>query len=384
MPNKRVEEQTQQAQQAQPQLKVPESILRLADKYAKLYGVSPEEALERVGQSIEKNLLPMDLISSTKPVGSVSEKVQDWLQSLLMIRSASNMGDGKEDLQLILNSINQSVESRIKSIEDKVNALIESLKSTSESKTVELIRNEVNNQLKPIVENMNKLTEIVNRIVNDTDKQKMQEVLKPINDSVAQLTQALARLEERLNALEGRQSVATQPTSVVDQVQSLKSTYEELKKAVEILGAKVVEEKLSRDDVEKIVQEKMKSISNEDLIKLAQERGFAVVGGPLPFDKAQELVREAYRKGYEEGKGDKSVDYVGQIIRDGIDSLMRIIGPGLQEAVKTWFSNPANAAKAVNAVSNVVEAAQAASSGNLIEAAKKVAETGAAGAGASK
>jgi len=383
MPNKRVEEQTQQAQQAQPQLKVPESILRLADKYAKLYGVSPEEALERVGQSIEKNLLPMDLISSTKPVGSVSEKVQDWLQSLLMIRSASNMGDGKEDLQLILNSINQSVESRIKSIEDKVNALIESLKSTSESKTVELIRNEVNNQLKPIVENMNKLTEIVNRIVNDTDKQRMQEVLKPINDSVAQLTQALARLEERLNALEGRQS-APQPTSVVDQVQSLKATYEELKKAVEMLGAKVVEEKLSRDDVEKIVQEKMKSISNEDLIKLAQERGFAVVGGPLPFDKAQELVREAYRKGYEEGKSDKSVDHVAQIIRDGIDSLMRIIGPGLQEAVKTWFSNPANAAKAVNTVSNVVEAAQAASSGNLIEAAKKVAETGAAGAGASQ
>ncbi len=38
---------------------------------------------------------------------------------------------------MILNSINQSVESRIKSIEDKVNALIESLKSTSESKTVE-------------------------------------------------------------------------------------------------------------------------------------------------------------------------------------------------------------------------------------------------------
>ena len=225
MSNKSTEEQTQQAQQTQPQLKVPESILRLADKYAKLYGVSPEEALERVGQSIEKNLLPMDLIASTKPVGSLSEKVQDWLQSLLMIRSASNMGDGKEDLQLILNSINQSVESRIKSIEDKVNALIESMKSTSESKTVELIRNEVNNQLKPIVDNMNKLTEIVNRIVNDTDKQKMQEVLKPINDSVAQLTQALARLEERLNALEGRQSASTQPTSVVDQVQSLKATY---------------------------------------------------------------------------------------------------------------------------------------------------------------
>ncbi len=109
MPSKKSEEQAQQNQQ---QIKVPESILRLADKYAKLYGVSPEEALERVGQSIEKNLLPMDLITSTKPVGSLSEKVQDWLQSLLMIRSASNMGDGKEDLQLILNSINQSVESR--------------------------------------------------------------------------------------------------------------------------------------------------------------------------------------------------------------------------------------------------------------------------------
>jgi tetrahydromethanopterin S-methyltransferase subunit B len=383
MPNKRSEDQPQQVQE-QPQLKVPESILRLAEKYSKLYGVSPEEALERVGQSIEKNLLPMDLISSTKPVGSMSEKVQDWLQSLLMIRSASNMGDGKEDLQLILNSINQSVESRIKSIEDKVNALIESMKSTNENKTIELIRNEVNNQLKPIVENMNKLTEIVNKIVNDTDKQKMQEVLKPINDSIEQLTQALARLEERLNALESRQSAPTQPTSVVEQVQSLKATYEELKKAVEMLGAKVVEEKLSRDDVEKIVQEKLKSISNEELIKLAQERGFSIVGGPLPFDKAQELVREAYRRGYEEGKSDKSVDHVAQIIRDGIDSLMRIIGPGLQEAIKTWFSNPANAAKAVNTVSNIVEAAQAASSGNLVEAAKKIAETGASGSGASQ
>jgi len=379
MPSRRSEEQ-QQPQQ--PQLKVPESILRLAEKYSKLYGVSQEEALERVGQSIEKNLLPMDLISSTKPVGSMSEKIQDWLQSLLMIRTASNMGNGKEDLQLILNSINQSVESRIRAIEDKVNALLEHIKGSNEKQTIELIRSEVSNQLKPIVEKMNQLTEVVNKLASETEKQKIQEVLKPINDSIAQLSQALARLEERLNALEGRQVSATQPTSVVEQVQSLKATYEELKKAVEMLGAKVVEEKLSRDDVEKIVQEKLKSISNEELIKLAQERGFAIVGGPLPFDKAQELIREAYKRGYEEGKSDKSVDHVAQIIRDGIDSLMKIIGPGLQEAIKTWFSNPANAAKAVNAVSNVVDAVQAASSGNLVEAAKKIAETGAASAGA--
>jgi uncharacterized protein YutE (UPF0331/DUF86 family) len=374
MPSRKSEEQTQQAQ---PQLKIPESILRLADKYAKLYGVSQEEALERVGQFIEKNLLPMDLISSMKPVGSMSEKIQDWLQSLLMIRTASNMGDGKEDLQLILNSINQSVESRIRAIEDKVNALLEHIKGTNEKQIIELIRNEVNNQLKPIVENMNKLTEMVNRIVNDIDKQKIQEVLKPINDSIAQLSQALARLEERLNALESRQSAPTQPTSVIEQVQSLKATYEELKKAIEMLGAKVVEEKLSREDVERIVQEKLKSISNEELIKLAQERGFVIVGGPLPFDKVQELIKEAYRRGYEEGKSDKSVDYVAQIIRDGIQSLMQVLGPGLQKALEAWFSNPSNAAKAVNAVSNVVEAAQAASSGNLIEAAKKVAEIGA-------
>ena len=83
MPSRKSEEQAQQAQQ--PQVKVPESILRLAEKYAKLYGVSPEEALDRIGQSIEKNLLPMDLIASTKPVGSLSEKIQDWLQSLLRL-----------------------------------------------------------------------------------------------------------------------------------------------------------------------------------------------------------------------------------------------------------------------------------------------------------
>ena len=245
MPSRRSEEQQSQ----QPQLKVPESILRLAEKYSKLYGVSQEEALERVGQSIEKNLLPMDLISSTKPVGSMSEKIQDWLQSLLMIRTANNMGDGKEDLQLILNSINQSVESRIRAIEDKVNALLEHIKGSNEKQTIELIRSEVSNQLKPIVEKMNQLTEVVNKLASETEKQKIQEVLKPINDSIAQLSQAIARLEERLNALEGRQASASQPTSVVEQVQSLKSTYEELKKAVEMLGAKVVEEKLSRDDV---------------------------------------------------------------------------------------------------------------------------------------
>ena len=374
MPSRKSEEQTQQAQ---PQIKVPESILRLAEKYAKLYGVSPEEALDRIGQSIEKNLLPMDLIASTKPVGSLSEKIQDWLQSLLMIRTASNMGDGKEDLKLLLESINQSVESRIRAIEEKVNALLEHIRGTSENKVIELIRNEVSNQLRPIVENVNKLAEVVNKLASESEKQKIQEVLKPINDSIAQLAQAIAKLEERLNALEGRQSVSTQPTSVIEQVQRLKATYEELKTAVEMLGAKVVEEKLSREDVERIVQEKLKSISNEDLIKLAQERGFVIVGGPLPFDKVQELVREAYRRGYEEGRGDKSVDYVAQIIRDGIQSLMQVIGPGLQKAFENWFSNPVNAAKAINTVSNVVEAAQAASSGNLVEAAKKIVETGA-------
>jgi len=370
--------QTQDAQaQETPQVKIPDKLLALAKRYQQLFGGTLEDALAKIAEAIdkgifdEKSLLPLSV--PTKP-GSMSEKIQDWITSLMMLRSAS--GDGKD----VVNVVQSVVDARIRAIEDKVNALLNTLNQTSENKLIEMIRSEVTNQLKPIVENMNKMAEVINRITNDTETRRVVDTIKPLIDTLAD---AIKKINDRLDSLEARinsMPQTPQSGSILDEVQTLKKRTEELKTALEALGMKVVEEKLTKDDVEKILQEKLKNLPDDVLAKIAQERGYRIVGGPIPYDKAEELVREAYRRGVEEGRSDKNAEMLGNLLRDGLKSLFEIIGPGLQEGLKSMFRNPAAAANALNTVANIAEAASAASSGNLTEAAKKITEAAASAA----
>jgi len=367
--------QTQDAQaQETPQVKIPDKLLALAKRYQQLFGGTLEDALAKIAEAFDKgifddkSLIPLSV--PTKP-GSMSEKIQDWVTSLMMLRSAG--GDGKD----VVNVVQSVVDARIRAIEDKVNALLNTLNQTSENKLIDMIRSEVTNQLKPIVENMNKMAEVINKITNDTETRKVVDTIKPLIDTLAD---AIKKINDRLDSLEARINTMPQTPqsgSILDEVQTLKKRTEELKTALEALGMKVVEEKLTKDDVEKILQEKLMNIPDNVLAEIAQKRGYRIVGGPIPYDKAEEIVKEAYRRGFEEGRSDKNAEMLGNLLRDGLKGLMEIIGPGLQEGLKSMFRNPAAAANALNTVANIAEAASAASSGNLTEAAKKVAEAAA-------
>jgi len=368
----------QQAQEVQadaptpaPQVGIPDKLLALAKKYQQMFGGTLDDALNKIAEAIDKGLLPEDkppiLGVPTKP-GSMSEKIQDWVTSLMMLRSAN--GDDKD----VVNVVQSVVDTRIKSIEDKVNALLAQLSQTGENKMIEIIRNEVTGQLKPVVENMNKMAEVINKITNDTETKKVADTIKPLIDTLAD---AIRKINERLDELETRMNSAPQTPqsgSVLDEVQTLKKRTEELKAALETLGMNVVEEKLTKEDVERIIQERLRSLPDSELAKIAQERGYKIVGGRLPYEEVEKIVREYYTRGVEEGKADKNAEMLGNLLRDGLKNLFDVIGPGLSEGIKNMFKNPTAAANTLNAVSNLAEAATAASSGNLAEAAKKVTE----------
>jgi len=379
----------QQAQEVQadapapaPQVGIPDKLLALAKKYQQMFGGTLDDALNKIAEAIDKGLLPEDkppiLGVPTKP-GSMSEKIQDWVTSLMMLRSAN--GDDKD----VVNVVQSVVDTRIKSIEDKVNALLAQLSQTGENKMIEIIRNEVTGQLKPVVENMNKMAEVINKITNDTETKKVADTIKPLIDTLAD---AIKKINERLDELEARMNSAPQTSpqsgSVLEEVQTLKKRTEELKAALETLGMNVVEEKLTKEDVERIIQERLRNIPDSELAKIAQERGYKIVGGRLPYEEVEKIVREYYTRGVEEGKADKNAEMLGSLLRDGLKSLFDVIGPGLSEGIKNMFKNPAAAANTLNAVSSLAEAATAASSGNLTEAAKKVTEAAAAAAGGSQ
>jgi Mg2+ and Co2+ transporter CorA len=382
----------QQAQEVQadaptpaPQVGIPDKLLALAKKYQQMFGGTLDDALNKIAEAIDKGLLPEDkppiLGVPTKP-GSMSEKIQDWVTSLMMLRSAN--GDDKD----VVNVVQSVVDTRIKSIEDKVNALLAQLSQTGENKMIEVIRNEVMGQLKPVVENMNKMAEVINKITNDTETKKVADTIKPLIDTLAdairKINERLDELESRMNSAPQAQAQTSQSGSVLEEVQTLKKRTEELKAALETLGMNVVEEKLTKEDVERIIQERLRNIPDSELAKIAQERGYKIVGGRLPYEEVEKIVREYYTRGVEEGKADKNAEMLGSLLRDGLKSLFDVIGPGLSEGIKNMFKNPTAAANTLNAVSNLAEAATAASSGNLTEAAKKVTEAAAAAAGGSQ
>jgi len=273
---KQAQAQDAQAQET-PQVKIPDKLLALAKRYQQLFGGTLEDALAKIAEAFDKgmfddkSLIPLSV--PTKP-GSMSEKIQDWVTSLMMLRSAG--GDGKD----VVNVVQSVVDARIRAIEDKVNALLNTLNQTSENKLIDMIRSEVTNQLKPIVENMNKMAEVINKITNDTETRKVVDTIKPLIDTLAD---AIKKINDRLDSLEARINTMPQTPqsgSILDEVQTLKKRTEELKTALEALGMKVVEEKLTKDDVEKILQEKLMNIPDNVLAEICAGEGLQNCGRP--------------------------------------------------------------------------------------------------------
>jgi hypothetical protein len=164
--------------------------------------------------------------------------------------------------------------------------------------------------------------------------------MEPLKQNLQALVDKLRVVEEQKIASPPPPSGEAKPESLSELLDKVKTLEEESKKMLSRFGYRVEPEKLSKEDVVKMIEEAQKQalerLSPEELKKRLEAAGYKVVGGPISWEEFQKAVEEAKRKAQEEVSDDKKIEAVTSIIRDSVAKIIDMFKP----AVETIFRQP--------------------------------------------
>jgi uncharacterized coiled-coil DUF342 family protein len=287
------------------------SVEDIIEEYSKKWGVSREEAERKIKKMLEEKTPSAEKLFP-EPIGEISKKIQDINQAALSTAYTRRLlSSPPEDVAALRDKI------------EKIDAVVADLKAGIEAK-------------------INQITEILNEKAR---KEQREELLKELDSKMDPLRQTLQAMAEKLKGIEkGAPSIseAIKPTEVAKPSEILKQAEqlaEDAKNWLSKLGYKVEPEKLSREEVQKMIQEAQKqalaSLPEDDLKKRLQQAGYKIVGGPLTYEQVEKLVEEAKRKAQEEAIDDKRIDAVAGIIRESVSKIIEMFRP----AVEVWLQS---------------------------------------------
>jgi DNA repair exonuclease SbcCD ATPase subunit len=281
---------------------------RLIEKYSKKWGISYEEAEKRLEALLErKNTVPGPSNIFPEPLGPLSQKTQDISQAILTNQITRRMLTAPpEDVATLhekVMTLNDSLSNFAQKIEAQINQITNVLDETKKKEAQEQLSKYLDEKLKSI-----------------------REEIKVLSDTVVGKTAQAGNLP---------------PGSLGDAgtlLNTLKAQVDSSKGLLSELGFKVEKESLSREDVQKMIDEaKTNAIENlppDELQKKIEARGFKVVGGPIPYEKAVELIQKSYEKGKEEGIESQQVQHVVGLIKYGMDKMFDVFTPGLKSLIE--------------------------------------------------
>jgi len=287
------------------------SVEDIIEEYSKKWGVSREEAERKIKKMLEEKTPSAEKLFP-EPIGEISKKIQDINQAALSTAYTRRLlSSPPEDVAALRDKI------------EKIDAVVADLKAGIEAK-------------------INQITEILNEKAR---KEQREELLKELDSKMDPLRQTLQAMAEKLKGIEKGApgiSEAIKPTEVAKPSEILKQAEqlaEDAKNWLSKLGYKVEPEKLSREEVQKMIQEAQKqalaSLPEDDLKKRLQQAGYKIVGGPLTYEQVEKLVEEAKRKAQEEAIDDKRIDAVAGIIRESVSKIIEMFRP----AVEVWLQS---------------------------------------------
>jgi uncharacterized protein YaaW (UPF0174 family) len=290
------------------------SLEDIVEEYSKKWNVSKEEAEKRIKKLLEK-FPPSDKTPSPnnifpEPIGEISRKIQDINQALLTTAYTTRLLKTPPDEIMELKE-------RI----ERIDSIIADIKSGLETK-------------------INELTKILDE---KTKKEQREELLNELNSRIDPIRQNLEVLMKKLEMLEkgGKEESSitsqssSQPESILEEAEKVA---ENAKRWLERIGYRVEPEKLTKSEVQKMIEEaQKKALENlpiEEIKKKLEQAGYKIIGGPLTWDQVEKLIEEAKKRAQEEVLEDKRIDAVADIIRDSVSRIIEMFKP----AVELWFT----------------------------------------------
>ena len=331
--NQQVKEQAQtQAQQVQQAPQVPQFLLRLAQRVAKRKGITVDEALNLIEKYFD---VPDEGGPLTSQARDVTGALLEYIKAKALLSDLGGNGDGKfdaliADLKGSLASTVQQLQAQIDDIRKSIQDIVDKQRQVNEEKVINMVKEEVTKQLSPLVNTLNKLEQYIAGESQRKGQEQLQEILKPILDK-------LDSLEARLSTVEGKER---EVAGLKEQVSQLKGLLNEAKEALESLGYRVEGSKpITPDDLQKVIQQTIESLSPEQLKAIAEKKGLMVVDPKLPIDEVQKLVEEARQRAYQEAMQQNVMNGIKDfidIVTNVAERVMTRLGPYMNNALATY------------------------------------------------
>lgn len=284
------------------------SLKEAAEKYSKKWGVSPEEAEKKIKQMLDnagterKKAVPSLENIFPEPLGDISKKIQDVNQAVLSTAYTRKVLDTPSEEAIALRD-------RIGKIENIVGELKTGLET--------------------------KIKELTETLEDKNRKEARREMLEELDSKMNPLRESLKDLSQRLEkAGEGGEGGSMEAGSVLDEANKVA---EKAKGWLVKMGYKVEPEKLSKQEVMKMIDEAQKqalaNMSPEDLRKRLEKTGYKVVGGPISYDQLEKIMKGARKQWEEETLDDKRIDAAAEIVKTATRQIVSMFQP----AVSAWM-----------------------------------------------
>jgi len=289
------------------------SLEDMVEEYSKKWRVSKEEAQEKIRRILEDKAPSPDKLFP-EPLGEISKKIQDINQAVLSTAYTKRLLTAPpEDVEVLKGKV------------ERTESIVADLKATIEEK-------------------INKLTEVL----NEKEKEKnREELMSELEARIAPINEGLQAIMNRLNSLEQQRMEQTPPSTaesqrkgITDIVTEAEKVENEAKTLLTKFGYRVEPDKLSREEIQKMIEEAQRQaiekLPPDELKKRLESTGYKIVGGPITWDQFEKALEEARKRAQEEAIEDKRIDAVSGIIRDSITKVIDMFKP----AVEGWLQAP--------------------------------------------
>lgn len=282
------------------------------EEYAKKWKVSKEEAQREVLRILkkagnpdpeEKKKVPSSTNIFPEPIGELSRKVQDINQAALSTAYARRLlNTPPEDVMALREKI------------ERTERIVDDLKLGLE-------------------EQIRKLTETLE---DKKRKETREELLKELDEKMTPIREGFKALAEKLEKIEKGEPTTgaggeLKPSDILKEADKIA---EDAKSWLGKLGYRVEPEKLSKEEVQRMIEEAQKQalvkLPPDELKKRLEESGYKIVGGPLTYDQVEKLLEDAKRRAQEEVLDDKRIAAVENIIRDSVKEIVSMFKPAVQ------------------------------------------------------
>jgi len=270
-------------------------------RYSKKWGVSEEEAKKKIKQLLESGEKKVPSIENIfpEPVGEISKKIQDINQALMSTAYTRRiLNNPPEDIAVLHQRI------------ERLDSVVAGLKEGLEEK-------------------INKITETLE---DKKRKEVREELLQELEARMKPVEEGIRRLSEKLEG--GGVSGEEKPEDILTKAEHVAA---KAKKWLERQGYKIEPERLSKEEVQRMIEEAQKkaleTVSPDELKGRLERAGYKIVGGPITWDQVEKLLEKERMKAQEEILEDKRIDAVKDVIVEGISKIVEMFKPAVELAL---------------------------------------------------